>query len=73
MNHLRITGTDLLTLPVIIYIVIPEEILENEFKIHVFLAAVESTVAAVVAAVLASALASALASRFKDPAQILRS
>ena len=36
-------------------------ILENDFKIHVFLAAVESAVAAV--------MASSVVSRFKDPAQ----
>ena len=46
-NHLRITGIDHLALPVI---------LENDLKIHVLMAAVES------------AVASAVASRFKDPA-----
>ena len=58
-NQLRITGSDYLARPVILLV-----ILENDLKIHVFLEAVELAVASVVA----STVASAVASRFKDPA-----
>ncbi len=73
-NHLRSTDIDHLALPVI-----PYAILENDLKIHVFLAAVESEVASAVESVVTAAaalvaavaveVAVAVASRFEDPAQ----
>ena len=55
-------------------LVIPQVILENDLKIHIFLEAVESTVVSAVAAAVASEMASEMASevatRFKDPAQM---
>ncbi len=50
-NHLRITGIDHLARPVV---------LENDLKIHIFLAVASAV-----------AVAAAVVSRFKDPAHVL--